>query len=389
MYRDFAQSIVERARARDEPGTRDRRSATDGSDLCQRRLDRIPPGSTLRPHRHRQRRGWRHAGARTGRHVSAHPDIERGDFVPYEPENWDPADVWKDLRYRTTEQWLDEAARCSSRTHTTTSAAIRSSGAACCTGFGGRTSTRCPRRRRVTGVASRLRHAGALLRTRRARCTRSTARWATTPPRARARRFRRLQCRMRRAWRRSSRSSSRWVCIRRRCRSGCIEPGEVGGCRLCNTCNSFPCKLRMKSDAEVCGVAASRTVTRTSSWLTNALHSTGHRPVGPDASRRGSEHARDVRALRAPVVVVSCGAVNSAALLLRSANALTRTGSPTRRARRPALHGAPRDDDAGISPVAVNTDVFQKTVAINDFYFGGPDPSTRSVRFSRRDGRTG
>src|SRR3954463_8323256 len=34
--------------------------------------------------------------------------LERGDFVPSEPENWDPAAVWKDLRYRTTERWLDQ-----------------------------------------------------------------------------------------------------------------------------------------------------------------------------------------------------------------------------------------------------------------------------------------
>src|SRR5262245_27697229 len=34
--------------------------------------------------------------------------VERGDAVPQEPENWSPAAVWKDLRYRTTEQWVDE-----------------------------------------------------------------------------------------------------------------------------------------------------------------------------------------------------------------------------------------------------------------------------------------
>ena len=34
--------------------------------------------------------------------------VERGDFVPQEPENWDPTAVWKRLRYRTTETWLDE-----------------------------------------------------------------------------------------------------------------------------------------------------------------------------------------------------------------------------------------------------------------------------------------
>ena len=34
--------------------------------------------------------------------------IERGDFVPREAENWDPAAVWKDLRYRARDRWLDE-----------------------------------------------------------------------------------------------------------------------------------------------------------------------------------------------------------------------------------------------------------------------------------------
>ena len=34
------------------------------------------------------------------------------------------------------------------------------------------------------------------------------------------------------------------------------EPGEDGGCVLCNTCNSFPCKIHAKSDADVCCVRA-------------------------------------------------------------------------------------------------------------------------------------
>src|SRR4051812_49795547 len=34
--------------------------------------------------------------------------LERGDFVPREQENWDPEEVWKKLRYRAKERWLDE-----------------------------------------------------------------------------------------------------------------------------------------------------------------------------------------------------------------------------------------------------------------------------------------
>ncbi len=37
--------------------------------------------------------------------------LERGDFIPQEAENWDPEAVWKDLRYRTTERWLDRRGR--------------------------------------------------------------------------------------------------------------------------------------------------------------------------------------------------------------------------------------------------------------------------------------
>ena len=95
---------------------------------------------------------------------------------------------------------------------------------------------------------------------------------------------------------------------------------------------------------------------------------------------RGSRPSRssgtgETRSRRGALVVVSCGAVNSAALLLRSANdrASRRPGELVR-ARRPALHGAPGDDDAGVSSVPdATTTVFQKTVAINDFYLRGPD----------------
>src|SRR6188474_114223 len=37
--------------------------------------------------------------------------LERGDFVPQEPENWSPDAVWRKLRYQTNERWLDERGR--------------------------------------------------------------------------------------------------------------------------------------------------------------------------------------------------------------------------------------------------------------------------------------
>ena len=52
------------------------------------------------------------AGGGTIAHALASSDasvliVERGDFIPQEPQNWDPEAVWKDLRYRTTERWID------------------------------------------------------------------------------------------------------------------------------------------------------------------------------------------------------------------------------------------------------------------------------------------
>ena len=45
-----------------------------------------------------------HALAGTGARILV---LERGDFVPQEDANWDPVAVWKQLRYRATEEWLD------------------------------------------------------------------------------------------------------------------------------------------------------------------------------------------------------------------------------------------------------------------------------------------
>ena len=74
----------------------------------------------------------------------------------------------------------------------------------------------------------------------------------------------------------------------------------------------------------------------------------------------------------APVFVVACGAVNSAALFLRSANAAHPDGlanSSGLVGRRYMAHLATMMQ--GFHPFRPNDTVFQKTVAINDFYLPG------------------
>jgi choline dehydrogenase-like flavoprotein len=74
--------------------------------------------------------------------------------------------------------------------------------------------------------------------------------------------------------------------------------------------------------------------------------------------------------LRANVVVVSCGAINSAGLLLRSAN----DRHPSGLANRSGVVGRHYMGHVNSVVLAIsatpNPTVFQKTLAVNDFYFG-------------------
>ena len=87
----------------------------------------------------------------------------------------------------------------------------------------------------------------------------------------------------------------------------------------------------------------------------------------------------------APLFVVACGAVNSAALLLRSAtdrhpNGLANSSGLV--GRRYMAHLATMMQ--GFHPFRLNATVFQKTVAINDFYWQGPGLPLSPGRFSGR-----
>jgi choline dehydrogenase-like flavoprotein len=155
---------------------------------------------------------------------------------------------------------------------------------------------------------------------------------------------------------------------------GLIRPGEPGGCILCDVCNSFPCQYHAKSDAEVCAVRPvmdqSNVTLWTNSYAERLLTDPSGKRVEAVEVRRQGELVR----LTSSRVVVSCGAVNSAALLLRSANDKHPNGlanSSGLVGRRYMAHLATMME--AFHPFRVNTTVFQKTVAINDFYFNGPD----------------
>jgi choline dehydrogenase-like flavoprotein len=91
-------------------------------------------------------------------------------------------------------------------------------------------------------------------------------------------------------------------------------------CIRCDTCDGFPCLVYAKSDTQVCCVDPAlqhQNVT----LLTNAhvsrleTNASGREVTAVQVERNGSQEVYSV-----DIVVVSCGAINSAVLLLRSAN---------------------------------------------------------------------
>ena len=300
--------------------------------------------------------------------------VERGDFVPAEPENWDPTAVWKHLRYRTTEQWLDQHGELfRPYTHYNVGGNTK---------FWGSVLYRL-RQTDFDEVA----HADGV-----------SPAWPITygmlePYYERAEQMYQVHGEIGHDPTEPPRGAFPHAMIPHAANMasiveqlkglglhpsplplGLVDPGAASGCVLCNTCNSFPCRIRKKSDAEVCAVVPATT----SGHVELLTHAYARRLVTDPSGRRVSgvevEHGGDVRTLRAPVVVASCGAVNSAALLLRSANDKHPDGlanSSGLVGRRYMAHLATMMQ--GFHPFRVNTDVFQKTVAINDFYLPGPD----------------
>jgi choline dehydrogenase-like flavoprotein len=147
---------------------------------------------------------------------------------------------------------------------------------------------------------------------------------------------------------------------------------QFGACIRCATCDGFPCFLGAKSDAEVLGV-------RPALEYPNVTLLTDTRAIklNTDASGRSVtevvvEHEGQRAAYQADIVVVSAGAANSARLLLDSAN----DQHPHGLANGSDQVGRNYMFHASVAVLAIskepNPTKFQKTLGLNDFYFGMP-----------------
>jgi choline dehydrogenase-like flavoprotein len=144
-------------------------------------------------------------------------------------------------------------------------------------------------------------------------------------------------------------------------------------CIRCDTCDGHPCLVHAKSDAQVLCVDPalqhSNVTLLTGAYVSRLETSSSGREV----KQVVVERAGTIETYTADVVVVSCGAINSAALLLRSAS----DKHPRGLANGSDTVGRHYMGHVNSVLMAIskcpNPTVFQKTLGMNDFYFGSDD----------------
>jgi choline dehydrogenase-like flavoprotein len=141
-------------------------------------------------------------------------------------------------------------------------------------------------------------------------------------------------------------------------------------CIRCANCDGFPCAVHAKSDAEVIAV-------RPALEHPNVTLLTGAKAVRLETNEVGTavtevvvEHDGELENFAADLVVVSCGAANSAKLLLESASDKHPNGlanGSDQVGRNFMFH-----DSTAVLALSreENPTVYQKTLGLNDFYFG-------------------
>jgi len=144
-------------------------------------------------------------------------------------------------------------------------------------------------------------------------------------------------------------------------------------CIRCGTCDGFPCLVYAKSDAQVLGVDPALqhpNVTLVTDAFVERLETS---PSGREVSKVIVRRNGGREEFSSDVVVVSCGAINSAALLLRSAN----DKHPKGLANGSDVVGRHYMGHVNSVQMAIskcpNPTVFQKTLSVNDFYLGSKD----------------
>ncbi len=152
-----------------------------------------------------------------------------------------------------------------------------------------------------------------------------------------------------------------------------VDYRSGGACVLCSTCDGFPCLVNAKADAEQAALNPAMRERRV-----RLLARTKIEQLQADAHGKRVTRAVGVRdgepiIIEADRFVLACGAVNTAVLLLRSANAQHPNGlgnSSDKLGRNYMVHNS--TFMLAVDPRRENKVTFQKTLALNDWYLAGP-----------------
>ena len=148
---------------------------------------------------------------------------------------------------------------------------------------------------------------------------------------------------------------------------------EKSLCIRCDTCDGYPCLADAKSDAHhICINQALKQPNVTLLTHAKALRLNTD-AMGAKVVDVEVEHEGSVKRFQAKRFIVSCGAINSAALLLRSKSKLHPNGLANSSGQ-VGRHYMCHTNSAIVALSSEKNDVlFQKTIGINDFYHGADD----------------
>jgi choline dehydrogenase-like flavoprotein len=144
-------------------------------------------------------------------------------------------------------------------------------------------------------------------------------------------------------------------------------------CIRCSTCDGYPCLVNAKSDAHtICvepALEQANVTLLTNAYVSRLLTSES----GSEVSKVEVERHGAKETYTADIVVLSCGAINSAALLLRSANERHANGLGNSSGMVGRHYMGHNNSVLFAISRHPNATVFQKTLAVNDFYFASKE----------------
>ncbi|MBZ9934875.1 GMC family oxidoreductase [Mesorhizobium sp. BR1-1-16] len=149
-----------------------------------------------------------------------------------------------------------------------------------------------------------------------------------------------------------------------------VDYHDGGACARCMTCDGFACKIGAKGDAEVRlvnpALAKGGVTLVTEAYVRRLITD----PSGRRVTAVEIDHDGETRTISGGTFISAAGAINSAALLLRSANDKHPRGLGNNQSDQLGRNYMAHNNTAmmAVSPFKKNRVKFQKSMAINDYY---------------------